>query len=90
VPSINLPDDLTPESILTRAAYADLTLELARWILRRWDHLPPFQRSAIRYALQFGGSVGDGQVTLAVPITALLEALDVLRRRSVEGRFGEE
>jgi hypothetical protein len=76
-----IPDDLTPESIRRRAAYADLTLELARWIIRQWNSLPPFQRSAIRYALEFGGDVGDGQVGFTVPLSSLLEALDVLRRQ---------
>lgn len=77
-----LPDDpLTPESILARAACADLTLELARWIIRRWNSLPPFQRSALRYALDFGGDVGDGQVAFTVQLSSLLEALDVLRKQ---------
>ena len=73
------PNDLTSESILARAAHADLALTLARWILRRWDSLPPIQRSALTYGLNFGGDVGDGQVTFAVPLSALVEAMDVLR-----------
>ncbi len=83
---VNTPvsnDPLSPESILARAAYADLTLELARWILRRWNSLPPFQQSAIRYALDFGGDVGDGQVAFTVQLSSLLEALAVLRRQPV-------
>jgi hypothetical protein len=75
------PADLSPQSILARAAYADLTLELARWLLRRWDSLPPLQRSALTYGLNFGGHVGDGQVVFSVGLSSLLEALDVLRRQ---------
>jgi hypothetical protein len=75
------PDDpLSSKSILRRAAYADLTLELARWLLRRWGSLPPFQRSALNYGLNYGGHVGDGQVVFTVGLSSLLEALDVLRR----------
>ena len=84
-----VPDDLSPESILTRAAYADLTLELARWIIRQWESLPSFQRSAIRYALEFGGDVGDVPVAFTVQLSSLLEALDVLRRYPDQDEEGE-
>jgi hypothetical protein len=76
----NLSPDLTLESILARAAYADLALELARWVVRHWDSLPPLQRSALSYNLNFGGHVGDGQVVFSVQLSSLLEAMDILRR----------
>jgi hypothetical protein len=53
-------------------------LELARWILRRWDSLPSHQRAALSYGLN-GGRIGDDQVVFTVQLSALLEALDVLR-----------
>jgi hypothetical protein len=68
--------NVTPESILTSAAYADLALELARWILRRWNSLPPIQRSALTYALELRGN--DRQVTFVVPLDALLDAIIAL------------
>jgi hypothetical protein len=74
-------DPLTAESILARAAVADLTLELARWLLRRWDLLPALQRSALTYGLNFGGQVGDGQVVFSVGLSSLLEALEAVRRQ---------
>jgi hypothetical protein len=73
------PDPLTPESILARAAIADLTLQLARWTLRRWNQLPTLQRSALNYGLNHGSRVGKGQVVFSVQLSSLLEALDVLR-----------
>jgi hypothetical protein len=79
---VTIPDPLTPESILARAAVADLTLELARWTLRRWNQLPPLQRSALNYGLNYGGHVGSGQVVFSVQLSSLLEALDVLRRQA--------
>jgi hypothetical protein len=78
---LTIPDPLTPESILARAAVADLTLELARWTLRRWHQLPAHQRSALNYGLNYGGHVGNGQVVFSVQLSSLLEALDVLRRQ---------
>jgi hypothetical protein len=78
---LTIPDPLTPESILARAAVADLTLELARWTLRRWNQLPAHQRSALNYALNFGGHVGNGQVVFSVQLSSMLEAMDVLRRQ---------
>ncbi len=74
------PDPLSPDSIRRAAAYADLTLELARWILRRWNQIPALQRSALTYALDYGGQVGDAPVAFTVQLSSLLEALDVLRR----------
>lgn len=73
--------DLTPQAILTRAAYANLAVQLARWLRRHWHLLPPLQRSALAYALDFGGHIGDGQVSFIVQLSSLLEALDVLRRQ---------
>lgn len=73
--------NLRVESILRRAAYADLTLELARWLLRRWRCLPPLQRSALSYGLNHGGYVGNAQVMFTVGLSELLEAIDTLRRR---------
>jgi hypothetical protein len=78
---LTIPDPITPESILARAAVADLTLELARWTLRRWDQLQALQRSALNYGLNYGGHVGNGQVVFSVQLSSLLEALDVLRRQ---------
>ena len=76
------PDDtLSIESIFRRAAVADLTLELARWLVRRWDTLPPVQRSALTYGLNVGGHVGDAQAVFTVQLSSLLEALDVVRRQ---------
>ena len=78
---LTISDPLTPEAILARAAVADLTLELARWTLRRWNQLPALQRSALNYGLNHGGHVGSGQVVFSVQLSSLLEALDVLRRQ---------
>jgi hypothetical protein len=72
---------LSVESILARAAIADLTLELARWLLRRWDSVPSHQRAALLYGLDHGGHVGDGQVVFSVGLSSLLEALDIVRRQ---------
>jgi hypothetical protein len=76
------PDPLTPESIVARAAVADLTLQLARRTLRRWNQLPALQRSALNFGLNYGGRVGNGQVVFPVQLSSLLEALDVLRTQS--------
>jgi hypothetical protein len=81
---VTISDPLTPESILRRAAYADLALELARWLLRRWDSLPGHQRAALSYALNHGGHVGNAQVMFTVQLSSLLEALDVVRRQPRE------
>jgi hypothetical protein len=74
------PDPLSLQSIRRRAASASLALELGRWTLRYWDQLPAIQRSALRYGLSQGGHVGDGPAVFTVPLSSLLEALDVLRR----------
>ena len=79
---MTIPDPLTPDFILARAAVADLTLVLARWTLRRWNQLPAHQRSALNYGLNYGGHVGNGQVVFSVQLSSLLEALDVLRRQA--------
>jgi hypothetical protein len=75
-----LPQDPLIRSIRTRAAQANLALELARWLLRFWDTLPAVQRSALTYGLTHGGRVGDGPVMFSVPLSSLLEALGHLRR----------
>ena len=81
MPSNLVTDNLTVESILRRAALADLTLELARWLLRRWDTLLAHQRAALLYGLDHGGDVGDGQAVFSVGLSSLLEALDIVRRQ---------
>jgi hypothetical protein len=73
---LTIPDPLTPESILARAAVADLSLELGRWTLRHWDQLPVLQRSALNHGLNYGGHVGNGQVAFSVQLSSLMEALD--------------
>lgn len=64
---------------IVRAASASLALELARWVHRYWHQLPAIQRSALQYGLN-GGHVGDGNALFSVPLSSLLEALDMLRR----------
>lgn len=81
MPSNLVTDSLTVESILRRAALADLTLELARWLRRQWDTLPAHQRAALLYGLGHGGHVGDGQAVFSVGLSSLLEALDIVRRQ---------
>jgi hypothetical protein len=67
------------QAIRDRAASAHLALEMARWTLRFWDTIPPFQRASLNYALN-GGRVGDGPVLFSVPLVTLVEALSHLRR----------
>ena len=81
MPSDIIRDNLTVESILARAAIADLTLELARWLRRRWETLPAHQRAALLYGLDHGGHVGEGQAVFSVGLSSLLEALDIVRRQ---------
>jgi hypothetical protein len=69
------------DSILRRAAYADLALQLARWLTRHWNSLPSHQRAALSYALNHGGHVGNAHVLFTVQLSSLLEAMDALRRR---------
>jgi len=77
---MNKPSRDTPsERILRRAAHADLALTLARWIVRHWERLPPLQRSALSYALDFGGRFKDGEVVMTVQLRQLLEALAAIR-----------
>jgi hypothetical protein len=73
------PDPLSFEAIRSRAASAYLALELARWTIRYWDVIPPFQRASLSYALN-GGRVGNAPVLFSVPLSTLAEALSHLRR----------
>jgi hypothetical protein len=70
VPSKPFKDNLTVESILARAAVADLTLELARWLLRRWDSLPAHQRAALSYGLNGGQAFNTDEALAARALLA--------------------
>lgn len=83
-----IPDNaIAPEQILRDAANAEFTLLVARWLLDHWDYIPPLHRSALSYALDYGGEFGEDKTMIFhVQLRGLLETITVLRKRGIVGR----